>query len=70
MKQPVLLVFVMKESYKTYHVFCEQLEVDTTLPRKAQAQDLANRFAGRVEDMAKKHPYQWFNFYDFWGSEK
>lgn len=70
MKQPVLLVFVMKESYKTYHVFCEQLEVDTTLPRKAQAQDLADRFAGRVEDMAKKHPYQWFNFYDFWGSEK
>ena len=66
----VLLVFVMKESYKTYHVFCEQLEVDTTLPRKAQAQDLADRFASRIEDMAEKHPYQWFNFYDFWGSEK
>ena len=66
MKQPVLLVFVMKVSYKTYRVFCEQLEVNPTLSRKAQVQDLADRFANRVENMAKRHPYQWFNFYDFW----
>ena len=66
MKQPVLLVFVIKESYQTYHVYCEQLSVNTALPRHEQAQDLANRFAGSLEDKIKQYPYQWFNFYDFW----
>lgn len=66
MKQPVLLVFVIKESYKSYRVYCEQLEVNHTLPRREQAQDLANRFAASMETMATRYPYQWFNFFDFW----
>ena len=66
MKQPVLLVFVIKESYKTYRVYCEQLEVNTALPKREQTQDLANRFAERIEAMVNQYPYQWFNFFDFW----
>lgn len=66
MKQPVLLVFVIKERTCSYRVFCEQLEVNTNLPKQEQAQDLANRFAQHLEYMALKYPYQWFNMYDFW----
>ena len=66
MKQAVLLVFVIKESANAYHVSCEQLEVNSQLSKREQAQDLANRFASRLEAMALQHPYQWFNMYDFW----
>ncbi len=56
----VLLVFVIKESAKTYHVYCEQLQPD---------KNMAQVYAQRVEQMAMAHPYEWFNFYDFWNSE-
>lgn len=66
MRQPVLLVFVFKESSRMYHIYTEQLEIDTTLPRREQAHDLAKRYAARLEAMTITHPYQWFNMYDFW----
>ena len=57
MHKPVLLVFVLKEQANKYHVYCEQLPAD---------KDLAQRYAECVERMARNHPYEWFNFYDFW----
>ena len=56
-KQPVLLVFVIKEDAKTYHVHCKQLQ---------PSGDIASQYAQAVEYFALKYPYQWFNFYDFW----
>lgn len=56
-KQPVLLVFVIKQSHRTYRVLCEQIEPTRTM---------AQQFARRLEEMARMYPYQWFNFYDFW----
>ena len=66
MRQPVLLIFAFKDGLHSYHIYTEQLDVNNSLPRQEQAQDLANRFAQRVEDMTLAHPYQWFNMYDFW----
>jgi len=66
MQQPVLLVFVIKEGACAYRVYCEQLDLDNSLPKRQQAQDLADRYAQRVEEMALRYPYQWFNMYDFW----
>lgn len=57
LRQPVLLVFVIKESTRKYHVYCEQLQ---------SGKEMAQQYATRVEQMALAHPYQWFNFYDFW----
>lgn len=34
--------------------------------REAKATDTAQRFAQELEAIARKHPYQWFNFFDFW----
>ena len=65
-QQPVLLAFAFKEGLRAYHIYTEQLEVNTALPRREQVQDLAQRFAQRVEAMTLAHPYQWFNMYDFW----
>lgn len=56
-RQAVLLVFVIKQDARTYHVTCQEL-----LPGK----DLANNYALAMEQVALQHPYEWFNFYDFW----
>lgn len=65
-KMPVLLLFTIKDTAKSYRVFCERLDINAALPKKQQEQDLADRFARRLEDMAMRYPYQWFNMYDFW----
>ncbi len=59
MKQPVLLIFVMKEGLKKYRVYSTELRAD---------EDLAVTYARKVEEMARAYPYQWFNFYDFWAN--
>ena len=62
----IILTFVLKESSNRYHVFTEELHTDTSLPRARQAASLAQQFADRLEQMAIAHPYEWFNFFDFW----
>ncbi|MBQ7530939.1 MAG: hypothetical protein IJT12_04465 [Paludibacteraceae bacterium] len=57
-RQPVLLVFVIKQNAKTYRVYCEQLQPD---------KEIATHYAQAMERVALAHPYEWFNFYEFWG---
>lgn len=66
LKCPIVLPFVFKEQNNRYHIFTEELHVNTSLPRAQRAADLAQQFATRVEQMALAHPYEWFNFFDFW----
>ena len=40
-------------------------------PRKTRGERMGSalaRYAGLLEDHVRKHPYEWYNFYDFWGS--
>lgn len=57
-KQPVLLIFVIKQDARTYRVYSEQLQPD---------KEIATHYAQAMERVALVHPYEWFNFYDFWG---
>jgi len=67
---PIVLPFVFKEPNNRYHIFTEELHVNTSLPRAKQAADLAQQFADRISEQALKHPYAWFNFFDFWNETK
>jgi len=37
--------------------------------REAWARALLGRYVARIEDTCRRHPYQWFNFFDFWREE-
>ena len=65
-KCPILLTFVIKEGVNAYHIYTEELHPNAALSRMERAQDLAQQFAGRLEQMAYQYPYEWFNFYNFW----
>lgn len=65
---PVYLLFCVKQQH-TYKVIFEHFRDPLVLPRKTrqQALDLTIAdYAQRLAHHAAAHPYQWFNFYDFW----
>jgi len=69
MQCPVILPFVFKEPNNRYHIYTEELHVNTFLPRAKRAADLAQQFANRITEQLQNHPYDWFNFFDFWNEK-
>lgn len=66
---PVLAIFVMKESACDYTVYINRVEADDSLKPRERMGDMVRRFAALLEDMVRKYPDQWFNFYDFWNDD-
>lgn len=66
---PVLAIFVMKESTSDYTVYINPVEADDSLKPRERMAAMARSFAALLEDMVRKYPDQWFNFYDFWNDD-
>ena len=62
----MLAVFVMKESYKTYHAYVRVIQCDRDAKIREQMSQLAQNFASNLEEIVKRYPTQWFNYFDFW----
>lgn len=66
---PVLLLFCLKRAGR-YHIIFEHFADRIAIPRRqreAVLQDCVTRYASRLEHYCAAEPYQWFNFFDFWG---
>jgi predicted LPLAT superfamily acyltransferase len=65
---PVYLFFCLNE-VDGYRIHLEPFEQRVSLPRAAREQriqELAQRYARRLEAYCLRAPYQWFNFYSYW----
>ena len=62
----VLTVFVMKSGYKSYHAYVREIQCDREAKLREQMSQMAQSFATNLEDIVKKYPTQWFNYFDFW----
>lgn len=62
---PVLFVYVMKETNKHYHLYARKSQA-----KQRDAQALLKEYTQSVTWMLKKHPLQWFNYFDFWNALK
>ena len=69
---PVLNIFVMKESVYQYHTYVMPI----TLPEGQEKGSIHQRatamvqvFASQLEDIVRRYPHQWFNYYEFWGDK-
>lgn len=62
LKVPVLFVYVMKEKKLHYHLYARK-----ALFNARKGQELLNSYTENVSTILQKYPFQWFNFYDFWG---
>lgn len=66
-KVPVSIVFAFKESSTHYHFFGSKLfEIDNNTSRGDYSENLTLAFVNTLEQMVKKYPEQWFNYYNFW----
>ena len=63
---PVLAVFVMKEGMKKYHAYVRKIECNREANKREQMSQLAQRYAEQLEDIVRRYPTQWFNYFDFW----
>ena len=64
LKVPVLFVYVMKESRLHYHLYAQVAEV-----KGRDAQALLDAYTENMEQMLKKYPLQWFNYFNFWDEQ-
>jgi predicted LPLAT superfamily acyltransferase len=66
MNVQVVSLFMMKDSNKKYHAYILPVEEDTTETNPTKkAEFLARNFVSNCEQIIRKYPQQWFNFYDF-----
>lgn len=71
---PIVLVFAVKETREHYHFFAlPHIEVKRARGKEQLEKAIAevsDKYVEAVENMVKKYPDQWFNFYDFWAEEE
>jgi len=70
LKCPLYLMACVRDG-DGYAVHFDCLAEQVVLPRKSRDEvfaALAGRFAQRIENLVAKAPYEWFNFFPFWGS--
>lgn len=67
---PIVLVFAVKESRNHYHFFAlPPIQVKRARGKEElerAIQEVSDRYVQAVENMVRRYPEQWFNFYDFW----
>jgi predicted LPLAT superfamily acyltransferase len=66
---PVTLAFGLYRGGNRYELVFEPLSDGLSLPRHERPQALSalvQTYAARLQHHARRAPYNWFNFYDFW----
>jgi predicted LPLAT superfamily acyltransferase len=67
---PVSFVFAVKEKLRHYHFFATPLlHVTFTrnpLKREETLLSAIRVYVGKFEEIVRRYPLQWFNYYDFW----
>lgn len=68
---PVILFFGLYRGGRRYDIYFELLSDGITLgrgdEREAQVLEWTQRYADRLAHYCHLAPYNWFNFYEFWG---
>ena len=73
LKSPVFLFFGLYLGDNRYQIRIEHFADEVTLERgrrEEMIQSWTQRYADRLEHFAREAPYNWFNFYDFWGRDE
>ena len=66
---PTLLFFGLRTGHRRYRVQFEVFADPVRLRRETREADIrtwVSRYAARLEEECRTHPFNWFNFYPFW----
>ena len=70
---PVLLSLCLRTGDARYETVVKPLTLGEVVPRaerEKRAQELLEAYARSLEEACSRAPYQWLNFYDFWGAHR
>jgi predicted LPLAT superfamily acyltransferase len=70
---PVYFAACVRSGDARYLSLLRQVGAGGRIPRAGRdtaARELLARYVGLLEDLLERHPYQWFNFFDFWGDAR
>lgn len=65
-QKPIMVIFVVYQTVKTYEMIFEKIELDYTLNENDAIHKGIEQYVHIVSNMLLNHPFQWFNFYNFW----
>ena len=65
LKVPVAFVYAFKETSTHYRLFSTDLKYFSTANGDTST-SILNQYTASLEQMIKRYPEQWFNYYDFW----
>jgi predicted LPLAT superfamily acyltransferase len=69
---PLYFMVALRDRRGLYRVFAELIAEKADLGRKSRDENLEKlvaTYAGRLEHYCDVAPYEWFNFFDFWGEQ-
>lgn len=72
LKAPVISCFGVYSGSNRYDLYFELISEDLGTSRQERAQSIENamiRYVADLQSLVRKHPFNWFNFYDFWQDE-
>jgi predicted LPLAT superfamily acyltransferase len=64
-RSPVSFVFAMKDGPLNYHFYASPSKIYTGEKDSSVERMLAD-YCGAMENMIRRYPLQWYNYYDFW----
>lgn len=70
---PVLIFYGIYLGGNRYSIHIEKLTGQISATRKERAEvvtEYMQKYTSSIESVIKAYPYNWFNFFDFWGDQK
>ncbi|MEO2116051.1 MAG: hypothetical protein ABGW72_00165 [bacterium] len=72
LKKPVIVFFGIYVGGNKYEIHFKELRSSFEGSRSNREDDIvkdAQTYMSFIQNMVEKHPFNWFNFYDYWGDE-
>lgn len=63
---PVIAMFVLKITASLYRIHVVSVPVPQEGNKREKINEMTRSFAKILEDIVRRYPEQWFNFYNFW----
>lgn len=64
--KPMLAYFIIWAGIQKYKVEYLEIYLDKEKKEAEAVEEALNKYVHKLEEVVKRYPQQWFNFYDFW----
>jgi predicted LPLAT superfamily acyltransferase len=73
LKSPIIMFFGVYLGGNKYKLYFKKLTQDHVVARKDREKEVAKylqEYTSYIESIIKKHPFNWFNFFNYWNDKK